>query len=44
VAAAARDIETAVAAMLAEGKVRTPDIGGHSSTSAVTDAVLEKLG
>jgi tartrate dehydrogenase/decarboxylase/D-malate dehydrogenase len=44
VSAAARDIETAVAAMLAEGKVRTPDIGGHSSTSAVTDAVLEKLG
>ena len=42
--AAARDIETAVAAVLAEGKVRTPDIGGHSQTSAVTDAVLEKLG
>jgi tartrate dehydrogenase/decarboxylase/D-malate dehydrogenase len=42
--AAAREIEAAVAAVLAEGKVRTPDIGGHSSTSAVTDAVLEKLG
>src|SRR5580658_3306526 len=44
VSAAAREIETAVAAVLAEGKVRTPDIGGHSHTSAVTDAVLEKLG
>jgi tartrate dehydrogenase/decarboxylase/D-malate dehydrogenase len=44
VSAAARDIETAVAAVLAEGKVRTPDIGGHSRTSAVTDAILEKLG
>ena len=41
---AAREIETAVAAVLAEGKVRTPDIGGHSRTAAVTDAVLEKLG
>jgi len=44
ISAAARDIETAVAAVLAEGKVRTPDIGGHSHTAAVTDAVLEKLG
>jgi tartrate dehydrogenase/decarboxylase/D-malate dehydrogenase len=44
ITAAAHEIETAVAAMLAEGKVRTPDIGGSSSTSAVTDAVLEQLG
>ncbi len=29
VSAAAREIETAVAAVLAEGKVRTPDIGGQ---------------
>ncbi len=41
---AARDVESAVAAVLAEGKVRTPDLGGHSSTEEVTDAVLEKLG
>src|SRR5580700_6035592 len=44
ISAAAREIETAVAAMLADGKVRTPDIGGHSRTSQVTDAVLEQLG
>jgi len=40
---AAREIEAAVAAVLAEGKVRTPDLGGSSATEAVTDAVLEKL-
>jgi len=40
---AARELESAVAAVLAEGKVRTPDIGGHSSTEEVTEAVLEKL-
>jgi len=40
---AAREIEAAVAAVLAEGQVRTPDLGGSSSTAAVTDAVLEKL-
>jgi tartrate dehydrogenase/decarboxylase/D-malate dehydrogenase len=40
---AARDVEAAVAAVLAEGKVRTPDIGGTSRTEEVTAAVLEKL-
>ncbi len=40
---AARELEAAVAAVLAEGKVRTPDIGGRSSTEEVTEAVLEKL-
>jgi tartrate dehydrogenase/decarboxylase / D-malate dehydrogenase len=40
---AARDIEGAVAAVLAAGKVRTPDIGGTSRTEEVTDAVLERL-
>ena len=40
---AAREMEAAVAAVLAEGNVRTPDIGGTSSTEEVTDAVLEKL-
>ncbi len=41
---ASRAIEQAVAAVLAEGKMRTPDLGGASSTQEVTDAVLEKLG
>src|SRR5215472_16198061 len=41
---AAREIEAAVAAVLAEGKVGTPDLGGTSSTEEVTTAVLEKLG
>ena len=41
--AAAREVEAAVAAVLAEGKVRTPDLGGKSSTEEVTAAVLEKL-
>src|SRR5690349_13923359 len=41
---AAREIEAAVAAVLAEGKTRTPDLGGQSSTVAVTDAVLGKPG
>ena len=40
---AARDVESAVAAVLAEGKVRTPDLGGTSRTEEVADAVLEKL-
>ena len=40
---AARSIERAVAAVLAEGKARTPDLGGTSSTVEVTEAVLEKL-
>ena len=41
--AAARAVEAAVAAVLAEGKTRTPDLGGKSSTEEVTNAVLEKL-
>ncbi|MCL4402365.1 MAG: tartrate dehydrogenase [Acidobacteria bacterium] len=41
---AARDVERAVAAVLAEERVRTPDLGGQSSTQEVADAVLEKLG
>jgi tartrate dehydrogenase/decarboxylase / D-malate dehydrogenase len=40
---ASRHVEAAVAAVLAEGRVRTPDLGGKSSTTEVTDAVLEKL-
>ncbi|HLY20123.1 MAG TPA: tartrate dehydrogenase [Bryobacteraceae bacterium] len=42
-AAAAREVEGGVAAVLAKGKVRTPDLGGTSSTKEVTDAVLEKM-
>lgn len=41
---AGSEVEQAVAAVLAEEKVRTPDLGGHSSTQEVADAVLEKLG
>jgi tartrate dehydrogenase/decarboxylase/D-malate dehydrogenase len=42
-AGAARDVENAVAAVLAEGKTRTPDLGGTSQTEEVAEAVLEKL-
>ena len=42
-AEAARAVESAVAAVLAEGQVRTPDLGGKSSTEEVANAVLEKL-
>jgi tartrate dehydrogenase/decarboxylase/D-malate dehydrogenase len=38
-----RRVERAVAAVLAEGKVRTPDLGGSSSTREVTEAVLARL-
>ncbi|HET9318398.1 MAG TPA: tartrate dehydrogenase [Bryobacteraceae bacterium] len=41
---AARQVERAVADVLAGGRVRTPDLGGKSNTAEVTDAVLEKLG
>ena len=41
---AAKRVEHAVADVLADGRRRTPDIGGTSSTVEVTDAVLEKLG
>ena len=36
-------IEAAVASVLREGKVRTPDLGGSSSTSEMGDAVVEKV-
>jgi tartrate dehydrogenase/decarboxylase / D-malate dehydrogenase len=41
---AAAAVEAAVASVLADGKVRTPDLGGKSSTEEVTNAVLERLG
>jgi tartrate dehydrogenase/decarboxylase/D-malate dehydrogenase len=43
VPAAARRVETAVAAVLAEGKTRTPDLGGSASTQDVTDAIIGRL-
>jgi tartrate dehydrogenase/decarboxylase/D-malate dehydrogenase len=43
IAEGAREVEAAVAAVLAEGKVRTPDLGGRNSTEEVGAAVLEKL-
>ena len=41
--AAGRAVERAVAAVLAEGKARTPDLGGSSSTDEVTTAVIEHI-
>ncbi len=40
---AAARIRKAVAAVLAEGKVRTPDLGGRSKTGEVTRAILGHL-
>jgi tartrate dehydrogenase/decarboxylase / D-malate dehydrogenase len=40
---ARKEVEGAVAAVLADGKVLTPDLGGKSSTEEVGSAVLEKL-
>jgi tartrate dehydrogenase/decarboxylase/D-malate dehydrogenase len=40
---AAQGVERAVAAVLAEEKIRTADLGGSSSTGQVTDAVIERL-
>ncbi len=36
-------VERAVAAILAEGRVRTADLGGSSTTQEVTEAVLARL-
>ena len=43
-AEAGKAVERAVAGVLAEGQVRTPDLGGSSSTSQVTAAVNARLG
>ena len=43
-AEAARRIDTAVATVLAEGRVRPADLGGSDGTEAVTRAVVEALG
>ena len=43
-AQAARLIERAVEAVVAEGRVRTPDLGGRSGTKEVGDEVCRQLG
>ena len=40
---AATAIEKAVAKVLSDGNIRTPDIGGNSTTSQVAQAVAERL-
>jgi tartrate dehydrogenase/decarboxylase / D-malate dehydrogenase len=42
-AQAASDVEKAVAAVLAQGTVRTPDLSGSSTTSEVTEAVIAQM-
>jgi isopropylmalate/isohomocitrate dehydrogenase-like protein len=39
----AERIEDAIVAVLEEGKVLTPDLGGSSSTKQVTDAIIDTL-
>ena len=41
---ASRRIWTAVETVLGRGEVRTPDLGGHSTTTAMTDAIVAELG
>jgi len=36
-------LETAVKRVIAEGKYRTPDVGGHSTTQEVVDAIIAAL-
>ncbi len=40
---AAKLVETAVSELLGERRVRTPDLGGHNSTSQVGDAVAARV-
>jgi 3-isopropylmalate dehydrogenase len=42
-AQAARRVERAVSALLSEGRVRTPDLGGTATTVAVGDTVAASL-
>ena len=39
----AERIENAIVTVLNEGKVLTPDLGGSSSTTQVTDAIIDAL-
>jgi len=43
-AEAARELMAAVEAVTAEGRVRTPDLGGRATTREVTEAALARLG
>jgi hypothetical protein len=38
-----RPVEQAIAAVLAEAKVRTPDIGGNSSTQELGEAIARQV-
>ncbi len=40
---AAAKIEKAVTDVLAEGKVRTADLGGTAPTTDITDAIVQKI-
>ncbi len=42
-AAAARDIEAAIVAVLADGSVRTPDLGGQADTGTLAQAISDAL-
>ncbi|MHA1262134.1 MAG: isocitrate/isopropylmalate family dehydrogenase, partial [Candidatus Freyarchaeota archaeon] len=39
----AEELENAVKEVYKEGKVLTPDMGGNSKTSDVTEAIIQKL-
>jgi isocitrate dehydrogenase (NAD+) len=36
-------VEDAVCSVIKSGKIRTPDMGGYSTTSEFTNAVIEAL-
>jgi tartrate dehydrogenase/decarboxylase/D-malate dehydrogenase len=40
---ASSDILTAISAVLADGELRTPDLGGRASTREFTSAVVDRL-
>jgi isocitrate/isopropylmalate dehydrogenase len=40
---AAASVESAVAAVLAEGKTLPADLGGNAGTSAIGQAILDRL-
>jgi tartrate dehydrogenase/decarboxylase / D-malate dehydrogenase len=40
---ASKAMNDAVAGVLAEGKIRTPDLGGSSTTADVTSAVIQRI-
>ncbi|HYU18593.1 MAG TPA: isocitrate/isopropylmalate family dehydrogenase, partial [Chloroflexota bacterium] len=40
---AAERVEQAVAAVLAEGAIRTPDLGGDATMDALTEAIVARI-